>query len=305
MQVDYSHLEMDYYYKASQIDHWCLFGGDLDCPCEDFSDPVSRDEIDGWVEAHKANTQLASKPSYDDLLDVVFVGDETAEAFGTGKRLHRDTPDGSRIQSYWNRTFGDAGLALGVAGDSTSNLLWRLQHGEIPQSLNSKVWWLLIGGNDLDRGGCSEEAVTLGVLRVAEELALTHPGSVVVIQGLLPRSRRKDGSLEPKTSKTMFKGLTKHERIEAARKQSLLWPSIQHINEQLRQFSENHERIVYVDIDKLLVTGKFGSNRVMPGMMEDYIHLTYEGHKKLADTVKEEISRIVLDENYESDIFGN
>lgn len=301
MEQDFLDLKMSYYYNASQINHWCLFGGDLDCPCEDFSDPTNREEIDGWLEAHKVNSRMAADTAWDDMLDVVFVGDETAEAFGTGKRLGRETSESARIRSYWNKTFGGTALSLGVAGDSTSNLLWRLEHGEIPPTLNAKVWWLLIGGNDLDRGGCSEEAVTLGVLRVAEELQLKHPGSIVVIQGLLPRSRRKDGSLEPK-SKSIFKGLTEHERIEAARKQSLLWPSIQHINNQLRSFGENHPTIVYFDIDKLFVTGQVGSNRVQPGMMEDYIHLTYEGHKKLADTMKEEVDRIVLDENYENEI---
>lgn len=37
------------------------------------------------------------------------------------------------------------GLALGIAGDKSPNLLWRLQHGEMPKNLKSKVFWLLIG----------------------------------------------------------------------------------------------------------------------------------------------------------------
>lgn len=50
-------------------------------------------------------------------------------------------------------------------------------------------------------GLCSEEVVTLGIMRIAEELHHQFPDSVVVIQGILPRSNHRDGSLDGKTSK--------------------------------------------------------------------------------------------------------
>ena len=35
------------------------------------------------------------------------------------------------------------------AGDTTANLMWRLQHGESPQGSGAEVMVLLIGANDL------------------------------------------------------------------------------------------------------------------------------------------------------------
>ena len=35
------------------------------------------------------------------------------------------------------------------AGDTTGNLMWRLQHGESPSGSGAKVMVLLIGANDL------------------------------------------------------------------------------------------------------------------------------------------------------------
>lgn len=56
-----------------------------------------------------------------------------------------------------------------------------------------------MGTNDLALGLCSEEVVTLGIMRIAEEIHHHYPNSVVVIQGILPRSNHKDGSLEGST----------------------------------------------------------------------------------------------------------
>ena len=87
------------------------------------------------------------------------------------------------------------GLALGIAGDKTTNLLYRLQEGgELPDELQSKVYWLLIGTNDLSQN-CSEDIVILGILSVVQEIRSKKPNSIVVINGLLPRTDDVDGRL--------------------------------------------------------------------------------------------------------------
>jgi hypothetical protein len=43
------------------------------------------------------------------------------------------------------------GVALGIAGDTAPNVLWRLMHGEMPEYFTPKVWWLSLGNNDLGR----------------------------------------------------------------------------------------------------------------------------------------------------------
>ena len=42
-------------------------------------------------------------------------------------------------------------IPLGVAGDTASNVLWRLLNGEMPDRFNPKIWWINIGMNDLTR----------------------------------------------------------------------------------------------------------------------------------------------------------
>ena len=87
----------------------------------------------------------------------------------------------------------DPAVALGIAGDSANNVLWRLLHGEMPDSFNPKIWWVHIGQNDLTRQQCSEEVVVLGVLRVVEEILAKRPDARVVVNSLLPMADLRGG----------------------------------------------------------------------------------------------------------------
>ena len=59
-------------------------------------------------------------------------------------------------------------------------------HGEMPTDFNPRVWWLVLGLNDLGRMQCSEEVVILGILRVVEEIRSRKPNAEIVINSMLP-----------------------------------------------------------------------------------------------------------------------
>lgn len=70
----------------------------------------------------------------------------------------RDRSTGlSNLERIFNQHFRKAegakveGVALGIAGDTAPNVLWRLLHGEMPDYFTPKVWWLSLGNNDLGR----------------------------------------------------------------------------------------------------------------------------------------------------------
>ena len=91
------------------------------------------------------------------------------------------------------------GVALGIAGDTTPNVLWRIMNDEMPYDFNPKVWWLVLGMNDLTRMQCSEEIVVLGILRVVEEIRLRKPDAKIVINSLLPMVNYQGGGGEKTT----------------------------------------------------------------------------------------------------------
>lgn len=232
---------------------------------------------------------------------------------------------GNQVRKFWNQTFTKAGggqfdgLALGIAGDSSSNLLWRIQKGgEVPSKLKAKVWWVLIGTNDLARGGCSEEATTLGILRSAEEIHHIHPESVIVLQGILPRTHMMNGKLESESSTSLganvVSELTHHafhknpRTAKIAREHALLWPSIKRINQQLEEFCSNHQHLVYFDASKLFL-GSFGneyyhdkSPQIIPSLMPNYKNPSAEGMELMGKYMAKELDRIINKHDERNDI---
>ena len=85
-------------------------------------------------------------------------------------------------------------VPLGIAGDASPNVLWRLLHGEMPDAFNPKVWWISMGMNDLARMQCSEEVVIMGILRVVEEIRMKKPDAKIVINSLLPMTDVRSGA---------------------------------------------------------------------------------------------------------------
>lgn len=122
---DYSKIDMDYNFKASQIDHWCLYGGDEFCTCDDFTEPLHRFEKKDWSETHQRNVELIDqKKKY----DVVFYGDEVTEGWN-GRWLGRSMIPptyATQVRHFFNESFTRAGggdfdgVALGIMGDVVS-----------------------------------------------------------------------------------------------------------------------------------------------------------------------------------------
>jgi lysophospholipase L1-like esterase len=187
-----------------------------------------------------------------------------------------------------------------------------MDHGELPDRMDDVyVFWLVLGTSDLSRGGCSEEATVLGILRVAEELEKRFPWSAVVIQGILPRTSREDGILEPKSMHKKLIGKHHSEKYaDMAQHAYLLWPSIQVINDELEKFCEEHTNIVYFDAGRLFLQDaphdkKMGkTKKIITELMPDYVHPSPEGWKVLGDAILEEYKSIVIGDDLDTDIEG-
>jgi hypothetical protein len=186
-----------------------------------------------------------------------------------------------------------------------ANLLWRLQNGEMSQTLQPKVWWILVGSNDLAQGMCSEEAIILGILRLADEIALVRPGSVVVIQGLLPQTHHPDGTLGRTRQKRKFHSTHKVKQYVKSDEYPL-WPSIEVINKELERFCAKHEHLVYFDADSIFV-GSMGNENyqsskkvILQELMPDFAHLSIKGHEIFLKVIAKELNRIIYDNDEEN-----
>jgi lysophospholipase L1-like esterase len=215
-------------------------------------------------------------------VDVVLLGDSITEGW-RGMSFGQPVPAKKPNIKVFDKLFHERrgadfeGLALGIAGDRTNNLLWRIQNGEIPPDLRPSVWWILIGTNDFGRElpHCSPEVVLMGITRVVEEMRRLRPGSTIVVNALLPRSEDDlDGRLVD----------SKHgNRVT-------VWQGIMEVNRGLREYCASIRNVVFFDATSIFVKQDNGT-KGLDGMyipkelMYDYLHPTAEGYKKWGDEI--------------------
>eukprot|EP00884_Botryococcus_braunii_P023493 jgi/Botrbrau1/9828/Bobra.0313s0007.1 len=91
---------------------------------------------------------------------------------------------------------------FGIAGDTTGNLMWRLQHGELPKGVYVKAVVLLTGSNDLSYADSMADGMITQIcnvtlehtLEILEALKEAAPNALLVAVALLPRG---DPQLHP------------------------------------------------------------------------------------------------------------
>mmetsp|Transcript_2137 Transcript_2137/g.2458 ORF Transcript_2137/g.2458 Transcript_2137/m.2458 type:complete len:502 (-) Transcript_2137:72-1577(-) len=224
------------------IKHKCLPQvPDKKCHCPNPFTPSTRaDTRPNWMFAHNVNTQLALESASRGAhhLDIVFFGDSITEHW-RGTKYGHDVTSSSGLQGavrVFDKLFNTEnggkleGLPLGLSGDTTHNLLWRLQNGELPAHLNPSVYWLLIGTNDFGDEECSAEMCLLGIIRVIEELRKKKPYATIVVNSLLPRTNDAHGYLF---------WIKKLRRRKAPR--IVLWPHLLAVNKQLESYCRRNQ----------------------------------------------------------------
>ena len=143
------------------------------------------------------------------------------------------------------------------------------------------------------------KATLFGILDIAQKTHNQYPPSVVVIQSLLPQqwpSDNDDCSLDEPNHSFLW---SKRED----EKNPCLWPGIQRINAQLREFCAKHEYAVFFDVPDVFIEKSSipeQPDRIDRHFMPNCQHLSLERYKVLGDAIYDEYNRIVLDEEYDN-----
>lgn len=136
--------------------------------------PVPRTD-DAWQAEHQRLNQLAGK----DSAKLIFLGGTAAA------RWHTDGRDA------WKEFYADrAALNLGVEGDRSENVLWRIEHGNL-DDCHPRLIVLEIGADDL-AGGATPPQVADGISAVVRAVRQKLPECQLLILGLPPRGPTAD-----------------------------------------------------------------------------------------------------------------
>mmetsp|Transcript_25009 Transcript_25009/g.37979 ORF Transcript_25009/g.37979 Transcript_25009/m.37979 type:complete len:411 (+) Transcript_25009:60-1292(+) len=274
--------------RIGDVKHWCLDKKSTFCTCQNPLTPRHRINHKMWKAAHYGNVREATMAGEMGNTDVVFLGDSIIEGWrglSFGKVNPKKELNTRVFEKLFAKGFGHnadfEGLALGISGDKTFNLLWRLQNGELPDNLHPKIWWLLIGTNDFghdDKPHCSPEIVLMGVLRVIEELRAARPHTLIVVNSILPRSENGDAAVTFGNGKAMP-----------------LWEGILEVNRELEEYCSYNRNMYYFDATSTFLNEKpkTKAQYIEQKMMFDFLHPTARGYQKWGENIVQEIHKLI------------
>mmetsp|Transcript_10894 Transcript_10894/g.19053 ORF Transcript_10894/g.19053 Transcript_10894/m.19053 type:complete len:489 (+) Transcript_10894:147-1613(+) len=270
-----------------------------------FADVEESDGGNKRKKTRKLKNRKLDSEQYD--LDVVFIGDSITEQ-RQGTSMGKPVTNYDGVKEIFDKTFTKSkggefnGIAMGIAGDTSANLLWRLMNGEMPYGLTPRVWWVGIGTNDLSMKGCSEEVVLLGILRVVEEIQNSHPNDIIVINSILPINRNEDGLLEHVGKHHEDVALKKKEKnlkdneMSTKRGHIDFWPSIVSINKELKKFASAHTNVKFFNADTIFVEERGGGKYLKLDLMQDPVHPNVSGYKKWNNMIKKKLHELIKDD---------
>lgn len=152
------------------------------------------------------------------------------------------------------------------------NLLWHWENGISEAALKPKLWFIMVGGNDLFKSKCSNRFVFANILNVLKSIFESHPNSEFIVHGIMPRS-------DDPASTTL----------------GHVWKRAQDINFLIRKFTDHASHIHYVNAATkfTIESGMKGRRHLDPELMSDGMNPTDKGMRVWGDYIEKKVSEIL------------
>jgi lysophospholipase L1-like esterase len=145
--------------------------------------PVPRNDA-WWQDRNKSMNERVKKGN----VDLLMIGDSITHGWeGSGKEVWK--------QYYDKRN----AVNLGIGGDQTQHVLWRLEHGNIA-GIQPKLAVLMIGTNNAGCGNPVE--IAAGVKAIVTKLRTSLPQTKVLVLAIFPRGADTQDHLRQVNAKT-------------------------------------------------------------------------------------------------------
>jgi len=226
------------------------------------------------------------------LGDIIFLGDSITH--------------GWEGQKAWQEHFGSfKPVNLGIGGDQTGHVLWRITDGHELDHLSPKAAVIMIGTNNI--GGHSAQQIAGGITAIVEELKRQKPDIKVLVLGVFPRGNALDAELGLDQITESMKPINeelKKETPDVKRLNALvrnlrqqrgtippakLNKKVAEINAIIANLNDGNT-VFYKDIGKEFLDQNGGlSGDIMP----DYLHLSAKGYDIWGKAIKADMERLV------------
>lgn len=212
------------------------------------TEPVPRGD-DGWKQRNNAITQRVTELGSQS--QVLFIGDSITQGWeGAGKDV-------------WSRYYNHRkALNLGISGDRTQHVLWRLDHGHLT-GVKPKAAVVMIGTNNSNGEDNSVDQIADGVIAIVQKLRSTLPDTTVLLLPIFPRGENPN----PQRGKIL------------------------QVNQILQKIADD-KHIVWVDFGHRFLDAR----GVIPGpLMPDFLHLSPAGYALWAEALEPHLARVLGD----------
>ena len=202
--------------------------------------PLNRD-----IPRHKEFLKIVAKGE----ADVIFIGDSITQGWeGAGKKV-------------WADNFAPLkAVNLGIGGDRTEHVLWRITEGKETEPLKPKAAVIMIGTNNM--GGHTAEQIAGGVKAIVEELRKQKPEMKILVLGIFPRSAKAEDKIRDK---------------------------IKQANATIAKLNDG-KMVFYKDIgEKFLDKDGTLDKKIMP----DLLHLSPAGYEIWAAAIKDDLAKLL------------
>jgi beta-glucosidase len=205
--------------------------------------PVARDDK-SWMNRHLSMNARVKKGH----VDMIFIGDSITNCWE------------NRGKSVWQEYYGNRNAVnLGIGGDRTQHVLWRLKNGNI-EGISPKLAVLMIGTNNASSHDTPAQ-IADGVQAILSELRCKLPSTKILILGIFPRGGDNHDPLRQVNVKT---------------------------NALLETMADG-KSILYQDIGPKFLTGDTLPKTIMP----DLLHPNEAGYKIWATAIEPTVAETV------------
>jgi lysophospholipase L1-like esterase len=212
------------------------------------NDPAPRSG-QGWEDRHQLINRRVAEAGLKS--QIIFIGDSITQGWeGSGKEV-------------WEHYYaGRNALNLGIGGDRTQHVLWRLENGNL-KGLQPKAAVVMIGTNNSNGEDNTPGQIVDGVTAIVDKLRTELPDTKVLLVAIFPRS----------------------ENYSAQRGKLAM------INQVLRKAADN-QNVFWIDFGQRFLN----KDGTIPGeLMPDYLHLSEKGYGIWAEAMERRVSTILGD----------
>jgi lysophospholipase L1-like esterase len=198
-----------------------------------------------WMKRHESMNNRVKKGD----VDLLFIGDSITQGWeGAGKEVWK---------KYYDKRNA---VNLGISGDQTQHVLWRLENGNI-DGISPKLAVIMIGTNNANAKHKADDIVA-GVRAIVEKLRDKLPQTKILVLGIFPRGEDDNNPIRQVNMKA---------------------------NEGIAKLADG-KMIFYLDIgEKFLDPDRKLSKEIMP----DRLHLSPKGYTIWAESIEPEIVKLM------------